>query len=178
LKRLLFLVTFACAVFVASPALAGPYLNSAAMLLREGFQSSDFLRSNLGDRELARVAHSMAEARVDAASHMVIPKEVEKAHPHVLLALAALERAADAASRGDVSSCLRHIETARGESRTFRALLEEQHLRLPTVRECSVVPQNPSPERSAQAARSVLRRACARLPDYTPGLASSAQLSR
>lgn len=170
MKRMLFLITLAFAVLLTSPALAGPYLNSAAMLLREGFQSADFLRSNLADRELGRVAHAMAEARVNAASHMTIPKEVEKAHPHLLLALAALERATDAASRGEASTCLRHIETSRGEARTFRALLEEQHLRLPTVRECAVSPS--TPQRSAQAARSVLRRACQRLAVDPPRLAS------
>jgi len=178
MKRLVFLLVLAAAVLLASPALAGPYMNTAAMLLREGFQSIEFVRSNLGDRELARVAHTIAEARMDAAAHLTIPKEVDKAHPHFLLALASLERATEAASRGDVSGCLRNIETARGESRTFRALLEQQHLLLPAVRECSLTRPEPDAPRSAQTARSALRRACARLAEDPAGLAARADLSR
>ncbi|MBI5537820.1 MAG: hypothetical protein HY898_34160 [Deltaproteobacteria bacterium] len=172
MKRLVLLLTFALATLFASPALAGPYMNTAAMLLREGFQSVEFVRSNLGDRELARVAHTIAEARMDAAAHLTIPKEVDKAHPHFLLALASLERATEAASRGDVSGCLRNIETARGESRTFRALLEQQQLKLPAVRECSLSRPEPDGARSAQAARSVLRSVSARLSVDSARLAS------
>jgi hypothetical protein len=172
MKHLVFLLTLAVAVLFAAPALAGPYMNTAAMLLREGFQSAEFVRSNIGDRELARVAHTIAEARMDAAAHLTIPKEVDKAHPHFLLALAGIERATEAASRGDVSGCLRNIEAARGESRTFRALLEQQQLKLPAVRECSLSLPEPDASRSAQAARCVLRRACARLPVDPARLAS------
>jgi hypothetical protein len=172
MNRLVFAFTVAFALLLASPAFAGPYLNTAAMLLREGFQSAEFVRANLGDRDLARVAHVIAEARMDAAAHLTIPKEVERAHPHFLLALASLERATDAVTRGDVSGCLRHIETARGESRTFRALLEQQRLAMPTVRECSVARPDLGANRSAQTARRALRNACARFAVDPAGLAS------
>ena len=158
-------------------------MNSAAMLLREGFLSADFVRTNIGDRELARVAHKVAEARMDAAAHLTVSKEVEKAHPHFLLALASLERATDAASRADVSGFLRNVETARGESRTFKALLEQQHLQLPAVRECSLSlpasePRHAAspPTNSPQPARSALRRACIRFAVDPARLAARAQL--
>ena len=182
MKRTLFLLTLALVTLLASPAWAGPYMNSAAMLLREGFQSADFVRSNLGDRELARVAHQLADARMDAAAHITVPKEVEKAHPHFLLALASLERATDAAERADVSAFLRNVETARGESRTFRALLQQEHLQLPAVRECALeLPSSQpraalAPPPSTKPAQRALRRACLRLAIHPPRLAARTDL--
>lgn len=150
MNRLIFVVTLASALLLSSTAFAGPYLNTVAMLLREGFQSTEMLRTNLGEREFARSVHRMAEARADLAGHMVVPKEVEKAHPHVLLVLANLERAADAATRGEVAVFVRSVDTARNESRTLKAILEQLHLSLPSVRECSNA--NPdAPSRPAQA---------------------------
>jgi recombinational DNA repair ATPase RecF len=183
LKRLVLLLGFAVTMLFASPALAGPYMNSAAMILREGFQSADFVRMNLGDRELARVAHRLALARTDAAAHLTVPKEVEKAHPHFLLAMASLERAVDSASRADISGYLRNIELARGESRTFKALLEQQRLQLPAVRECAAPSAEGgarradlAPPSSAQPARRALRRACVRLTVDSARLAARADL--
>lgn len=193
MKRLLFLVTFASALLLSSTAFAGPYLNTVAMLMREGFQSTEMLRTNLGEREFARSVHRMAEARADLASHMVVPKEVEKAHPHVLLVLANLERAADAATRGEVAIFVRNLDTARSESRTLKSILEQAHLALPSVRECSNAnpdaPARPaqapstSPEDPARRAalpqppRRVLRRTSARLAVDPARLAPRSDLS-
>jgi len=149
-KRLLTLVTFASLLLLSSTAFAGPYLNTVAMLLREGFQSTEMVRVNLGEREFARSVHRMAEARADLASHMVVPKEVEKAHPHVLLVLANLERAADAATRGEVAIFVRNLDTARGEFRTLKAILEQLHFPLPSLRECS----NASPAAPSRPAKA------------------------
>ena len=136
MKRLVTLLVLAAALLLAPSAFAGPYLNTAAMLLREALQSGDFVRANIGDKELARVGRKMAEARVQVASHIVVPKEVEKAHPHLLLALTNTERAMAAAERGEVSNCLRYLDAARGEARTFRAVLDQLKLKLPETKGC------------------------------------------
>lgn len=149
MKQVVFWLTLATALLCTGPALAGPYLNTAALLLREGLQSADWLRANLGDKELAKNALRVAEARVDVASHMQVPREVEKAHPHFLLALSNIERGVEAASRGDVTGFLRFVDVAYGEARTFRAILEQLRLSLPSLRDC------PRFEPSDHASRSL-----------------------
>jgi hypothetical protein len=140
MKRFVSLLLVAAALLLASPAFAGPYLNSVAMLIRESMQSGDWVRVNLGDRELARLAHHMAEARFNIAGKMVVPKEVDKAHPHFLLVLSNVERAMDAAARGDTNQFVRSMDAARAESRTLRAVLDSLKFKLPTLRES---PQSP-----------------------------------
>jgi hypothetical protein len=156
MKRLVLLVAWAALCLVSRNAWAGPYLNTASLLLREGLQSAEWVRSNLGDKDLAVVVHRIAEARADAASHMPVPKEVERAHPHLLLTLVNVERAADAASRADVSSFLRHLDTARAEARTFRAVLDQLHLSLPATRDCPHAASRASSRPSVIEARAEL----------------------
>src|SRR5262252_5979492 len=84
--------SFACALAVAvlslaAPAFAGTYLNRAVVLLSGASREAVYLRARLGDKELARVTLRMATARLEAARSMTVPKEVEQAHPHLLLVL-------------------------------------------------------------------------------------------
>ncbi len=134
MRRLLCMMVVAVAALVASPAWAGPYLNTSAMLLRESFAAGRWVRANLGDKDLARAAHRMAQARLDVATNMPIPKEVRKAHPHLLLALAAMERAMGAAADGEVSNFVRQLQTSTGEAKTFEAVLKGLGFSLPEMR--------------------------------------------
>ena len=94
----------ACALAVplcwATPAFAGSYLNRAAILVVQGSRESEYLRGRVNDKDLAEVVHSVAVARLDAASRMQVPKEVVQAHPHLLLVLQNYERSADSAAEG------------------------------------------------------------------------------
>jgi hypothetical protein len=167
MRRLVLWMTWAALLLASRSAWAGPYLNTASLLLREALQSAEWVRSNLSDKEMADVVHRIAVARADAAAHMPVPKEVERAHPHLLLTLANIERATDAASRSDVSAFLRHLDAARGESRTFKAVLEQLHLSLPSSREC--------PHASGRAIRS--RSAIESRAGCSPDLPSPTTLS-
>lgn len=178
MNRLLFLVTLASALLLSSTAFAGPYLNTAAMLMREGFQSSEMLRINLGEREFARSVHRMAEARVDLATHMVVPKEVERAHPHFLLVLTQLERAADAATRGEVAIFVRSLDAARSESRTLKSILDQAHLSLPSLRECSAATSDPAPQRTTEPEPARPAQAPTTSPQQSPRRASLPQPPR
>src|SRR4051812_39574698 len=80
---------------VVAPARAdegGTYLRTAAILLDESKRSTDWMLTHEGDTELARVLHDMAEARVRASRQVVVPKELDRAHPHLLLTLETVER--------------------------------------------------------------------------------------
>jgi hypothetical protein len=88
-------------VTVAVPAFAGTYLNRAVVLLSGASREAVYLRARLGDRELARITHRLATARLDAARTMTVPKEVEQAHPHLLLVLENYQQATEAASLGE-----------------------------------------------------------------------------
>ena len=113
------------------PAIAGPYLKTAAMLVHENANAGRWVRANLGDKELAAVAHKMARARTDAASQMNVPAEVRQAHPHLLLALSAMESAMQAASEGKPSEFIRYLQSSSGEATTFRSVLSNLGYSLP-----------------------------------------------
>lgn len=110
---------------VALPAVAGTYLNRAAMLLSGASREAAYLRARLGDKELARVTHRMAQARLDAARTMTVPKEVEQAHPHLLLVLENYLQATEAASLGELERFGIYHQRALDEERTFKAVLKQ-----------------------------------------------------
>src|SRR5688572_28474781 len=110
---------------LAAPAGAGSYLDRSGLLLNQATAESDYLRGKLSDRELARLIHAMAQARVRAATSMTVPKEVAQAHPHLLLVLENHERAADAARVGEAQRFLIYQQRARDEERVFRGILKQ-----------------------------------------------------
>ena len=127
--RAFLLVAALC--LVALPAYAGSYLNRAAVLVWHAEQDADYLRARINDRELARVVHQVAEARVRAASNMTVPKEVTQAHPHLLLLLENYERAAAAAADGQVQRFLVYQQRGRDETRTLQEVLKQLGWKLP-----------------------------------------------
>lgn len=117
----------------ARPALAGSYLDRAALLVAQATREADYLRVRLSDRELARTIHKLAAARVKAASTMQVPKEVAVAHPHLLLMLTNYERAADSAERGCSERYYIYQQRARDEEGILRAVLKQLGWPLPRV---------------------------------------------
>ena len=126
------LVALAIVVFGAV-AWAGSYLDRAALLVTGARQTNEWVLGHLGDKELAMVAETIADARVKAARNMLVPKDVAPVHPHLLLMLENSERAAAAAADGDPEKFLHHLRTARDEEAAFKSLLSLQHLSLPDV---------------------------------------------
>lgn len=109
----------------SSRAAAGSYLNRAQLLLTQGKSESEFLRGRFGDKELALIVLRLAQARVEAASSMLVPPQVVQAHPHLLLVFENYERAADAAVSGQAERFLGHCRRAEDEERTFRAVIKQ-----------------------------------------------------
>ena len=118
----------------AASAWAGTYLNSAALLLAQASNEGDYLRARINDKELAELIHRLADARLDAAKNLLVPKEVVQAHPHLLLVLENYERAADAATRGQGEKFLVYQQRARDEDRTFRGVLKQFGYSLPDMK--------------------------------------------
>lgn len=106
-------------------AYAGSYLNRAHLLLAQARQEADFLRARYGDKELSRIVQRLTRARLEAASRMMVPKEVIQAHPHLLLVFENYERFAEAAVQLDAKRFLLHYRNAQDEERTFRAVLKQ-----------------------------------------------------
>jgi hypothetical protein len=121
-------------VMAARPALAGTYLNRAVMLLTGAVREAAYLRARFSDKELARVTQRLAQARLDAANAMTVPKEVVLAHPHLLLVLENYTQAAEAATRGDVERFGNYHQRALDEERAFRAVLKQHGWVLPDPR--------------------------------------------
>jgi hypothetical protein len=116
---------------IAGPAYAGSYLDRAAILVTDAGRDADYLRGRLSDKELARVIHTIAEARVTAASTMQVPKEVAQAHPHLLLVLENYERAAESAQDGNSQRFLIYQQRARDEEKVLRGVLKQLGWSLP-----------------------------------------------
>jgi len=130
-RRVLLGLFAASFVAVSSRAFAGTYLNSAALLLAQAGNEANYLRARINDKELAELIHKLANARLEAAKGMLVPKEVVQAHPHLLLVLENYERAADAATRGEAEKFLVYQQRARDEDRTFRGVLKQFGYALP-----------------------------------------------
>lgn len=130
-RRRTLLSLIAAALFLPASAWAGTYLNSAALLLSQASSEGDYLRARVNDKELAELIHRLADARLEAAKNILVPKEVVQAHPHLLLVLENYERAADAATRGEGEKFLVYQQRARDEDRTFRGVLKQFGYTLP-----------------------------------------------
>jgi hypothetical protein len=117
----------------ALPARAGAYLATAAILLDETRRSDDWMNGHYGDMQLADILHQLSEARVKCGRKLLVPKEADRAHPHLLLALEASERAMAAALDGEAKHFLHLLAQARDEERMFRALLGQQNITLPEL---------------------------------------------
>jgi hypothetical protein len=128
------LLFFGVLLLATSTAFAGTYLNSAGLLLTQGSHEAEYLRARVYDKELADLIHKLANARLEAAKTLLVPKEVVQAHPHLLLTLENYERAADAASRGEVEKFLVMHQKARDEDRTFRGVLRQFGYSLPDAK--------------------------------------------
>ena len=77
----------AAALLSTGSAWAGTYLNSASLLLAQANTEGDYLRARINDKDLADLVHKLANARLEAAKAMLVPKEVVQAHPHLEPAL-------------------------------------------------------------------------------------------
>lgn len=118
-------------VLTALPAHAGSYLDRVVLLLSQATHEADYLRARLSDRELARVCHEMAAARLKAASTMDVPKKVADAHPHVLLVLTDYERATEYAKEGNAQRFVVYMQKAHEEDRILHGVFKELGWPLP-----------------------------------------------
>jgi hypothetical protein len=134
IRRISLALCLALSLLVLAPsARAGSYLDRAALLLDEARKEGDLLQPRVADKELIRLIKTLAEVRVKMSRSMEVPASVAKAHPHLLLVLENAERAADAAQQGDFKKFMQHLQAARDEDRTFRAVLAELHFKLPEL---------------------------------------------
>jgi hypothetical protein len=130
-RALCFAAALAVSLFWAPKVFAGSYLDRAALLIAQAAHETDYLRTHLSDRELARVVDRVARARLRAAQEMEIPKEVAAAHPHLLLVLEAYERAVAAVVEGQTGRFLEYQQRARDEEGILRGVLKELGWTLP-----------------------------------------------
>jgi len=132
-RPLLFVISLLLMLTVSGRARASSYLATAALLLDETRRSSDWVLTHSNDLKLAEIAHQVSEARVKSGRAVEVPKEAEKAHPHLLLTLESSERALAALLEGEPQRFVRLVVQAREEERTFRAILGQQKISLPDL---------------------------------------------
>ena len=132
-RRLVWLLIPLVMLTWALPARAGSYLATAAILLDETRRSDDWMNTHYGDMQLADILHQLSEARVKCGRKLLVPKEADRAHPHLLLALEASERAMAAALDGEAKHFLHLLAQALDEERMFRAILSQHNINLPEL---------------------------------------------
>lgn len=118
-------------LLLSNHAFGGTYLNRVAMLIAQSSRESEYLRRRVNDKDLALLVHSVAKARLDAASRMNVPKEVVNVHPHLLLMLENYERAAFSATEGQAEKFLIYQVRAREEEQILRGVLKQLRFSLP-----------------------------------------------
>jgi len=126
-------IALAVALSWSRPAAASSYFATAALLLDETHRSDDWMQSHYGDQKLADILHQLSEARVKCSRALLVPKEADRAHPHLLLALEASERAMAAALEGESKHFIHLVMQAFEEERTFRAILTQENIKLPEL---------------------------------------------
>ena len=124
---------FLLVVSFVLPAWAGSYLDRAALLLTEANHAGHLLRTRLGDKEFIHMVHEMSRARIEVATHMLVPKEVAVAHPHLLMVLENFERAADAAEHHEPQSFLLYLQKATEEERILRSYVDRHGWSIPNL---------------------------------------------
>ena len=122
------------ALGAAPPARTGSYMARAWLLIGESSRASEFLGKHVRDRELARLIAQASEGRLQAATDTNVPREVQVAHPHLLLMLEHYERAAAAAAAGSPGRFAQHASAARDEEQIFRSVLSQLGWPLPAGR--------------------------------------------
>jgi hypothetical protein len=133
LSRLASFAAVGMTLLYAGLAIAGSYLDRAALVLGEGRHEAEIVRTRLSDKELSKLAHELARVRLEAAGNMQVPKEVVPAHPHLLLVLENYERAMDAAEAGEAQRFIIYEKRAHEEEQTFRSVLKELGWVLPEL---------------------------------------------
>ncbi|MBI4702036.1 MAG: hypothetical protein HY744_12935 [Deltaproteobacteria bacterium] len=124
-------VLLLCAV--ATPAWAGSYLDRASVLLDGARIERDMVRPRSSDQALVDLVYRLAQVRARTARQMSVPQSVAPAHPHLLLVLENCESAYAASLRGDRDKFVEHVQRARAEDATFRALIAQLGYRLPVT---------------------------------------------
>ena len=140
LERRSFLGIFAGAsflsVFAGSEfAWAGSYLDRAAILLENSQFELRYASRRLGDKELMRLSHHIADGRLRGANTMDVPKEVVLAHPHLLLSLEGAERAFFKGMEGDMKGFHRYFGKAKDEELAFRSIVTQLGWEVPNLRD-------------------------------------------
>lgn len=135
MRRRSFLALATCAIglFSAGTALAGSYLDRAALMLDEGKKEADAVRTRTGDKEFILVVKAQTEARVKAARKMTVPSQVVDAHPHLLLVLENHDRALDALIASNLTKFAECLATAAAEEVTFKSQLKAAGYSLPKL---------------------------------------------
>lgn len=114
-------------------ALAGSYLDRAALMLDEGKKEIEMVKTRTSDKEVLLVIKAMTEARLKVARKMNVPAKVVDAHPHLMLVLENQDRAIDALVAGNMKKYAECLINAVDEERTFKNMLKDAGYSLPKL---------------------------------------------
>lgn len=130
-------VLLAAALAVAAPpAPATPlanYLSQFVLMMDWVSRATAYVPRHAADRDLADVAHAVAEQLVEKAQRLTPPDEFRDLHPHFLLVLENAERTFHYLSQGDSEKADRHLAVVRDEARIMRQIQREIRIEIPEL---------------------------------------------
>lgn len=133
-------LALASLLHAAAPARAEPevrrdrtYMAQLALSLEGARRVLSWVETHHDDPEYARFAYPLAERYVEMAGHMTPTQKLAMAHPHLLLVVENVERAVDAARRGDLTVFRQRSRTVREELSILDAVLKQLNVKLPEL---------------------------------------------
>jgi hypothetical protein len=109
------------------------YVTELAVVLEGSRRLLLWAETYAGDAELARFAYPLTEQYVAMSGRMTPPDKLSLVHPHVLIVVENVERALDAALRGDLPAFRQHVRIVREELVTLEGVLKHLKVRLPEL---------------------------------------------
>ncbi len=107
------------------------YVNELAIVLEGSRRVLLWAEAHPGDAELAKFIYPLSEHYVQLAGRMSPSEPLRVVHPHLLLVVENIERAVDAAARGDLPAFRQRIRIVREELSMLEGVLKHLKVRLP-----------------------------------------------
>jgi hypothetical protein len=132
------LVLLAAVLGAGPPSPAGAteqakYLSQFVLMMDWVNRAIVYVPRHEDDRDLADVAHAVAEQLVEKSERLTPPEALRDLHPHFLLVLENAERAFHYLSQGEGEKAERHLAVVRDEVRIMRQIQREIGIEIPEL---------------------------------------------
>ncbi|MBI5488994.1 MAG: hypothetical protein HY905_16790 [Deltaproteobacteria bacterium] len=109
------------------------YLSQFVLMMDWVNRAIVYVPRHTGDRNLAEVAHAVAEVLVTKSERLTPPERLSDLHPHFVLVLENAERAFAYLAEGESDKAERHLALVRDEMRIMRQVQRDIGIEIPEL---------------------------------------------